>query len=169
MHVESPQTPHRHPEDLAIWHICRSTMWAERHLFPPRKTVAYAINQQPLTHQLIASVSYYLLSTIAVLMKLFWCGNETGQDKQMRKQKGFRVTQNVNVLSHTELNLGPQKGYKNVPSAVSNASILFLWHHLGLNSPQLLRNVNFLTLQVLPPRQKLSAIELLEINYSPVL
>lgn len=39
--------------------------------------------------QLITSVSYYLLCMIAVLMKLFWCGNETGQDKQIRKLKGF--------------------------------------------------------------------------------
>lgn len=62
-----------------------------KHIFPPRKIVAYAINQLPFTHQLITSASYYLLSMIAVLMKLFWCGNETGQDKQMRKQKGFRV------------------------------------------------------------------------------
>lgn len=64
-----------------------------------------------MTHQLITSVNYYLLCMIIVLMKLFWCGNETGQDKQIRKQKGFRVIEDDNVLSHTELNLGPQEGY----------------------------------------------------------
>lgn len=119
---------------LHIYYVSRKC------IFPPGQTVAYAINQQPLTCQLITSVSHYLLCMIAVLMKLFWCGNETGQDKQIRKQKGFRVIQNVNLLSHTELNLGLQKGYKMFPSAVSNVSILFSWHHFVLNSSKVFRN-----------------------------
>ena len=61
-----------------------------------------------------------------VVMKLFWCGNQTGQDRQVREQKGFRVIQNVKVLSHTELNLSPQNGCETFPSAVH---MLFLWHY----------------------------------------
>lgn len=93
---------------LQIQYVSRKLTYQT--IFPPRRQCAYAKNQQPLTQQLIISVSYYLLSMITVLMKLFWCVNETGQDKQMRKQKGFRIIQNVHVLSHIELNLGPPKG-----------------------------------------------------------
>lgn len=58
-------------------------------------------------------------------MKLFWCKNETGRDKQIRKQKRLGVAENVNVLSHTELNLSPKQGCKVFP-------LLQEWYSLPL-------------------------------------
>lgn len=46
---------------------------------------------------------------------------------QIRKLKGFRVLQNVNVLSHTQLCPGHPKGHNIFPSAVSHTRILVLW------------------------------------------
>ena len=146
-----------------IWQlgIFADLLCQQKVYLPTRKDSCICNNQQPLTHQLITSVSYYLLCMISVLMKLLWCGSVTGQDKQIRKQKGFRVTQNVSVLSHRELKLGPPKGYRIFPSAASSQ---YSFPLASLRAKQLKTLQKFSSLMLLPPYQELLAIELLEIN-----
>lgn len=85
---------HKHLTNMQIiWHSSKSAhLLTQQKVYPPISKDSCICNK-PIAFdmKLITSVSYYLLCMIAVLMKLFWCGNETSQDKQIRKLKGFRV------------------------------------------------------------------------------